>query len=361
MSGALDHPAEEAASSDFQLDCPLPIAAYDRVVLGHGSGGRLSRDLVRDVFAPAFGDGLVHDEDQAIVPASRDGAIALTTDSFVVNPLFFPGGDIGVLAVNGTVNDLAVGAAVPLYLTAAFILEEGFPMADLVRIAASMRRAADGAGVRIVTGDTKVVERGRGHGVFITTTGIGVVRPGRRLSARRAEPGDRVLLSGTLGDHGVTILASREGIELDTELSSDTAPLTSAVKAVLTAAPGTRCMRDPTRGGLASALNEIAAASHVGITLDERRIPLKRGVRGACELLGLDPLHVANEGKLVAIVPAEEAEGALHALRQTSVGVDAALIGEVTERHPGVVTAMSLLGGERIVPLLAGDQLPRIC
>jgi hydrogenase expression/formation protein HypE len=352
--------AEAAASSVLDVACPVPLSGYERIVLGHGSGGRLSRDLVTDIFAPAFGEGLVSDEDQATVPLPGGSHIAVTTDSFVVTPTFFPGGNVGVLAVNGTVNDLVVGGAIPLYLTVAFILEEGTLVSDVARIARSMQRAAEAASVTIVTGDTKVVERGRGHCVYVTTTGVGVMPNGRNLSARLAEPGDAVIVSGTLGDHGIAILATRQGIELETELLSDTAPLGSVVESLLAAAPHTRCLRDPTRGGLASSLNEIAAASRVSIVLDEERLPLRSEVRAACELLGLDPLHVANEGKLVAIVPNAEAEAALAAVRRTPLGENAAIVGEVTALHPGLVTVRSLLG-ERIVPLLAGDQLPRIC
>jgi hydrogenase expression/formation protein HypE len=302
----------------------------------------------------------VSDEDQATVPLPGGAHITVTTDSFVVTPTFFPGGNVGVLAVNGTVNDLVVGGAIPLYLTVAFILEEGALMEDVVRIARSMQQAAQTAAVTIVTGDTKVVERGHGHGVYVTTTGVGVTPAGRNLSARRAEPGDVVIVSGTLGDHGIAVLATREGIELETALVSDTAPLGTVVESLLAVAPSTRCLRDPTRGGLASSLNEIAVASREGIVLDEDRLPLRPEVRAACELLGLDPLHVANEGKLVGIVPRGEAEAALAAVRTTALGKNAAIVGEVTTSHAGVVTARSLLG-ERIVPLLAGDQLPRIC
>jgi hydrogenase expression/formation protein HypE len=320
---------------------------------------------------PAFGnDVLAALEDQATVPLPpatgtrrEDVAprLAFTTDAFVVRPLFFPGGDIGRLAVNGTVNDLAVGGARPLYLAAAFILEEGLALADLRRVAASMSQACRAAGVTLVTGDTKVVDRGKGDQLFITTSGIGVVPPGRSLSIGAARPGDRVLVSGTLGDHGIAIMSVREGIEFETVLESDTAPLTDLVEVMVTACPTIRCMRDPTRGGLASALNELAAASRVGVKLTEAALPIRREVRAACEMLGLDPLYVANEGKLIAVVPPTEAENVLAVMREHPLGRDAAIIGEVVASHPGTVALQSLVGGQRVVSMLAGEQLPRIC
>ncbi|HZX66292.1 MAG TPA: hydrogenase expression/formation protein HypE, partial [Myxococcales bacterium] len=298
-------------------------------------------------------------EDQATVPVPGT-RIAVTTDSFVVRPLFFPGGDIGKLAVCGSVNDLAVGGARPLYLAAAFILEEGLPIDDLRRIAQSMRRACDEAEIRLVTGDTKVVDKGKGDGVFITTTAVGAVPEGCALSIASARPGDAILVSGTLGDHGVAILSVREGIDFETPLLSDCAPITGLAQAAL-AAGRVRCMRDPTRGGLSSALNELAQASRVGIELDEARIPLKDEVRGACEMLGLDPLYVACEGRLVASVAKEDEARVLAALRAHAHGRDAAVVGRVVAEHPGFVTVRSLVGGERVLPMLAGEQLPRIC
>jgi hydrogenase expression/formation protein HypE len=275
--------------------------------------------------------------------------------------LFFPGGDIGKLAVHGTVNDLAVGGAIPLFLSAAFILEEGLPMEDLERIVASMRAACAEAGVSLVTGDTKVVDRGKGDGVFITTSGIGIVPDHRHMSIHAARPGDRVLVSGSLGDHGIAILSVREGIEFETVLESDTASLASLTEALLRACPAVRCMRDPTRGGLASAINELAAASNVGVRLNEKAIPIRREVHAACEMLGLDPLYVANEGKLMAIVPPASAGAALAAMRRHPLGEAAAEIGEVVDDHPGLVVLKSVIGGERVVSMLAGEQLPRIC
>jgi hydrogenase expression/formation protein HypE len=342
--------------------CPAPNTSYERIVLGHGSGGRMSHELFTRVFRPLLA-GHEHFalEDQALLELPSGGRLAITTDSFVVRPLFFPGGDIGSLAVHGTVNDLAVGGARPLYLTAAFILEEGLELALLERVVASMRRACAALPVAIVAGDTKVVDRGKADGIFITTTGVGIVPPETTLSATLARPGDHVLISGTLGDHGIAVLAAREGIELETTLLSDSAPLADLVATMLAATRDIHCLRDPTRGGLSSALNEIADASHVGIALDERSIPLRPEVRGACELLGFDPLYVANEGKLVAIVPAHASESVLEAMRKHPLGEQAARIGEVVSAHPGVVTARSPVGGERIVALLGGEQLPRIC
>lgn len=345
--------------------CPVPRAQYDAILLGHGSGGRLTADLIQRLFVPAFGnDILAALEDQATLELPRpfEGArLAFTTDAFVVRPLFFPGGDIGTLAVHGTVNDLAVGGARPLFLSAAFILEEGLPLADLARIVQSMRGACDAARVGLVTGDTKVVDRGKGDQVFITTAGIGIVPEGRNLSIRNAQPGDRILVSGTIGDHGIAIMSVREGLEFETTLESDTAPLTELTEAVLQACPQTRCMRDPTRGGLSSTLNELAASSRVGVDLDEAAIPVRREVRGACELLGLDPLYVANEGKLLAVVPPQDAERVLAVLRRQPLGQDAAIIGTVVREHPGLVVLRSLVGGSRVVSLLTGEQLPRIC
>ncbi len=347
--------------------CPLPKSRYDHILLGHGSGGQLTADLIQRLFVPAFGNdvlGALEDQATLSVPvahASGSCRIAFTTDSFVVRPLFFPGGDIGRLAVHGTVNDLAVGGARPLFLSAAFILEEGLPLADLQRIVASMRQACTEAGVSLVTGDTKVVDRGKGDGMYITTSGVGLVPEGVSLSIHNARSGDCILVSGTIGDHGIAIMSVREGLEFETVLESDTAPLTTLAQAILAASPRTRCMRDPTRGGLSSVLNEVAAASSVSIRLSEAAIPIRPEVRGACEMLGLDPLYVANEGKLVAVVPPEDADRVLQAMRAHPLGKNAALIGEVVADNYGMVILRSLVGGERVVTMLAGEQLPRIC
>jgi hydrogenase expression/formation protein HypE len=348
--------------------CPVPQSRYDHILLGHGSGGRLTADLIQGLFVPGFGNEVLAAlEDQATLSLdgqhnrARGPRLAFTTDSFVVRPLFFPGGDIGKLAVHGTVNDLAVGGAVPRFLAAAFILEEGLALDDLTRIVASMRAACDAAGVALVTGDTKVVDRGKGDQVFITTTGIGLVPEGRCLSIRNARPGDRILISGTVGDHGIAIMSVREGLEFETVLESDTAPLTGLAEAMLQACPTIRCMRDPTRGGVSSALNELADASQVGVRLTEAAIPVRPEVHAACEMLGLDPLYVANEGKLIAAVPPDDADRVLEVMRGHPLGRDAAVIGEVVAEHPGMVLLRSLVGGERVVTLLAGEQLPRIC
>jgi hydrogenase expression/formation protein HypE len=344
--------------------CPAPIGVRDKIVLGHGSGGRLSANLLRDVFLPLFSNPVLDRLDDQAVLEIGGAQLAFTTDSFVVKPLFFPGGDIGSLAVHGTVNDLAMGGATPLYLSAAFIIEEGFPLETLGRVAASMAEAAGAAGVTIVTGDTKVVERGKGDGVFINTTGIGIVPKGVRLSASQARPGDVVILSGSIGDHGTAIMASREGLEFETTIVSDSAPLHRLVADMLAVSSSTadlRCLRDPTRGGLSSTLNEIAEASGVSIEIEEKKIPVHEEVRGACELLGLDPLYVANEGKLVAIVAPDSADAVLAAMRRNRRGEEAAVIGTVGQGHPGLVTMRTAFGSSRIVDLLPGDQLPRIC
>ncbi len=344
--------------------CPLPHSQYDRILLGHGSGGTLSNDLIRQVFLQGFDNTTLNRlEDQATIQLQSEAnpRLAFTTDSFVVRPLFFPGGDIGKLAVCGTVNDLAVGGAKPLFLSAAFILEEGLPIEDLKRIVASMKAACEKAQVALVTGDTKVVDRGKGDQVFITTAGVGLIPVGIELSIANAQPGDKVLLSGTIGDHGISIMSVREGIEFETVLESDCAPLTDLVQSMFHASQSIRCMRDPTRGGVASALNELAVASRVGVRIEERAIPLKPEVRAACEILGLDPLYVANEGKLISVVPRNMAERVLSAMKNHSLGRHAAIIGEIVDNHVGMVVQKSLVGGERVVTMLAGEQLPRIC
>ena len=343
------------------LSCPVPLPAGDRVLLGHGSGGRLSADLVKHLFLPAFkNDALARLDDQAVVNVNGE-SLAFTTDSFVVKPLFFSGGDIGSLAVHGTVNDLAMGGARPLFLSAAFILEEGLPFETLRRVVESLRKAAAAAQIEVVTGDTKVVEKGSCDGMFINTSGIGSVKRGLHLSANQVRPGDRILLSGPIGEHGIAILAVREGLEFENPVCSDSAPLHGLVAAMLQACEGIRCMRDPTRGGLSSALNEIAVRSGVGMTLEERSIPIREEVRGACEMLGLDPLYVANEGKLVAIVEPDAAESLLEAMRRHPLGREAQIIGTITAEDAGLVLMRTTLGTTRIVDMLAGDQLPRIC
>ena len=347
------------------------------ILLAHGSGGKLSHDLVEQLFVRHFANPTLLQLDDAAVlhihpltgisgsPAStlQPPRLAFTTDSYVVSPLFFPGGDIGKLAVCGTVNDLSMSGARPLWLSAGFIIEEGLPLADLERVVASMSATAEQAGVQIVTGDTKVVDRGSADRLFINTAGVGLLEPGVEIGGDRARPGDVVLLSGTIGDHGMTILTQREGLEFDSPLLSDCAPLNGLVAALFAAVPpGTvRCLRDPTRGGLATTLNELAGRSRAGIDIEETAVPVNEAVRAACELLGLDPLYVANEGKLAAIVAPEAAEAALAALRAHEYGRQAVVIGRVTEAHPGRVVLRTALGARRVVDMLTGEQLPRIC
>jgi hydrogenase expression/formation protein HypE len=339
--------------------CPLPLRDYPRIVMGHGGGGKLSAELVEHLFLPALGsDAELSD---ASVLQVESGRLAYSTDSFVVNPLFFPGGDIGKLAVHGTLNDLAMMGARPQYLSVGFILEEGFPIAELGQIAESMGQAAREAGVRIVTGDTKVVDRGHGHGVYINTSGLGRVPEGRNLGPTRARDGDAILVSGPLGNHGMTIMSVREGLEFESDLESDTANLSPLVELLLKESDAVHVLRDPTRGGLASALNEIAASSQVQMTLEEDSLPVDRAVRSACEFLGLDPLYVANEGKLVAIVDGRAAGGLLETLRSHPLGRGAAMIGHVTQERPGLVALKTTLGGTRVVDTQVGEQLPRIC
>jgi hydrogenase expression/formation protein HypE len=336
----------------------------DTVTLAHGGGGKAMRDLIDDVFVGAFDNPAMGDmEDQArlALPGFEGARLAFTTDGFVVDPLFFPGGDIGTLAVNGTVNDLAVGGAVPLWLSCAVIIEEGLDVDTLRRVAASMRAAAEAAGVAIVTGDTKVVGRGGADKLFVTTAGVGVIPAGRDLAARHVRPGDVAIVNGYLGDHGAAILNARGDMALETSVQSDCAPLSALMQAALAAAPALRCARDCTRGGIAAALNEIAAASGAGIVIDETALPLRPEVRGFCEILGLDPLYLANEGTLVAFAPPDQAEAALAAMRATPEGREARIIGRAVADHPGTVVMTTLFGGGRIVDMLVGEQLPRIC
>lgn len=331
------------------------------VDMTHGSGGRATADLIRELFAKHFSNDYLNEGHDGAVMPPLTNPVAVSCDAHVVKPLFFPGGDIGSLAVCGTVNDVAVCGARPLYIAATFILEEGFPLADLDRIVASMAEAAREAGVLVVTGDTKVVEKGHGDGIYITTTGIGEKLTDRSISGRAARPGDRILISGTMGDHGTAILSQRENMSFGTTIESDSAPLNRMVEAILKAAPNTHVLRDPTRGGLATTLNEIAVQSSVGMVLDESKIPVRPEVAAACEFLGLDPLYVANEGKLIVIVPENEVDAALAAMRSDPYGANAAEIGVVTEENAGRVEMTTLMGGRRNVDWLEGEQLPRIC
>lgn len=351
-----------AAVDPLAASCPAPLEEIDRVLLGHGSGGQLSAALLRDVIGPALGDaapgGPLNDAAVLEVGGQR---LAFTTDSFVVSPLVFPGGDIGELAVNGTVNDLAMMGAVPVALSLAYVIEEGLPFGELRAITESVARAARRAGVRVVTGDTKVVGRGAADRLFVNTAGIGLVAIGVAPAADRARPGDAVILSGPIGLHGVAIMSVREGLEFEVEIESDTQPLAGLVAAVVAAAPDVHVLRDPTRGGVASALNEIASASAVGVEIEESAIPVPGPVRAACEMLGLDPLHVANEGKCIAIVPGERAPAVVDAMRAMPEGEGAAVVGRVVADHPGMVAIRTLVGSMRIVDMLVGEQLPRIC
>jgi hydrogenase expression/formation protein HypE len=341
--------------------CPIPIEQYPNVLLAHGGGGKLTHQLIEKMFMPAFGNSLLgarHDGAVFDLPASK---LAFTTDSYVVRPMFFPGGDIGTLAINGTVNDLAMCGARPLYLSAGFILEEGLPMNTLWRVVQSMMRAAEQAGVQIVTGDTKVVDRGKGDGIFINTAGIGVIESNRAISPAGVKPGDAILLSGDIGRHGIAIMAVREGLEFESTIMSDCAALAGIVMSLLEAGIEVHCLRDLTRGGLASALVEISEATRFHFQIEETAIPLREDVQGACEILGFDPLYVANEGRFVCFVPASQAEVALHRLRDHPLGTQACIIGTVRDDDPGLVTMRSRIGASRIVDMLGGEQLPRIC
>jgi len=349
-----------------QCACPRSLRDYPHVVLGHGGGGALSRDLIEEIFLPAFSNPLLHRrEDAAVLDVARHlgGAsrLAVSTDSYVVRPLVFPGGSIGELAVHGTVNDLAMSGARPLVLTAGFILEEGLAIAELAAIVERMARAAREAGVMIVGGDTKVVERGHGDGLYVNTAGLGIVPPEVRLGSETVRPGDVVLVSGTLGDHGLAIMSVREGLEFDAAIESDTAPLHGLVADMLTACPAIRLLRDPTRGGVAASLHEIATLVNLGIEIDEAAVPVRPAVAAACEILGLDPLLVANEGKLLAIVPAASADGVLAAMRTHPHGRDAVALGHVVAAHPRLVVMRTAIGGTRVIPLPLGELLPRIC
>lgn len=341
--------------------CPLPLRDHPNIILGHGGGGKLSAELIEHLFLPAFQNDLLSNLGDSTILNLNGARLAMSTDSFVVRPLFFPGGNIGELAINGTVNDISMSGARPLYLSAGFILEEGLPLDVLGRIVDSMAAAAQAAGVMLVTGDTKVVDKGHGDGVYINTSGIGLVPDGLEIGPHQAKPGDVVLLSGTIGDHGMAIMSVREGLEFETTIESDTAALNGLVAAMLAVSPAIHVLRDPTRGGVASSLNEIAQRSGVGIQIDENKIPVNPAVRSACELLGMDPIFVANEGKLLAIVPFDSAEAVLAAMRGHPLGRQAAVIGRVVEQHPGMLVARTGIGGARVVAMQIGEQLPRIC
>lgn len=341
--------------------CPVPLRDYPNVVMAHGGGGKLSAELIEHLFLPAFkNDHLMQLADSTVINVGGQ-RLAISTDSFVVQPLYFPGGSIGELAVNGTVNDVAMSGATPLFISAGFIIEEGISMDTLGDLAMRMGAAARHAGVPIITGDTKVVDKGHGDGVYINTTGIGIVPEGVNIASSNARPGDLVIISGTIGDHGMAILSVREGLEFETQIRSDTAALHVLVAAMLEVSKDIHVFRDPTRGGVAASLNEIAKSSQAGIMIDERRLPVNPAVQSACEILGMDPIYVANEGKLIAIVARETADAVLDAMQSHPLGTQAAIIGEVVEQHPGLLVARTGIGGTRVIDMQVGEQLPRIC
>jgi hydrogenase expression/formation protein HypE len=353
--------------SDVKIDiqngmaCPLPISNYNKVLLAHGGGGNLSHQLIQKMFLSQFSNSFLNEEhDGAVIPV-KEGRIAFSTDSYVVHPVFFPGGNIGELAVNGTVNDLSMCGARPLFISAGLIIEEGLPMEELWQIVLSMRQAAEAAGVQIVTGDTKVVDKGKGDKIFINTSGIGVLMPGVDISPKNCSPGDVIILNGRIADHGIAIMSAREGLSFETQIESDTAPLNSLVEVMLNTSRNIHVLRDPTRGGLASALNEIAMTSRQSIIIEENSIPIAEEVKGACEILGLDPMYIANEGKLVAFVPEADSANVLNAMRSHPLGKESVIIGKVVTGNPGSVVMKTSIGSTRIVDMLSGEQLPRIC
>jgi hydrogenase expression/formation protein HypE len=355
-------PQETTINTEAFGTCPLPITRHDTVQLSHGSGGKMMNDLIRDLFVWAFNNPELSRMDDCARLDIGGGHLAFSTDTFVVDPIFFPGGNIGELAVNGTVNDVATSGARPKFLSVGVVLEEGLPLSDLKEIVVSMRRAADAAGVRIVTGDTKVVNKGKADQVFINTTGVGTIDHELKIGADKLKPGDHILLSGSIADHGMAILSQREGLRFETPIMSDTAPLNGLIETMLEAGgDAVHALRDPTRGGLAASLNEFASSSQVQITIEEAAIPVKPPVSGACEFLGLDPLYVANEGKLVAAVSAKKSDRVVDAMRAHEYGRDACIIGKVMESRPGLVTMRTRIGGNRIVDMMVGEQLPRIC
>lgn len=356
-----DMKKNEKSDIETVLSCPVPISNYDKIVLAHGGGGTLSQQLIRKMFLPQF--------DNALLAAEHDGAVwemdksrfAFSTDSYVVKPIFFPGGDIGELAVYGTVNDLAVCGAEPLYLSTGFIIEEGFSMNDLWHIVQSMKKAADRAGVKIVTGDTKVVDRGKGDKIFINTSGVGKIPPGVNISSERIRAGDQIIINGKIAEHGIAILSAREEFDFETSARSDAAPLNDLISEILEVCPDIHMMRDPTRGGVSSALNEIASKAQAGILLEESRLPLGPEIGAVCEILGLDPLYIANEGKVIMFASAEDARAVLNIMKKHPLGKEACVIGKVVDDHPGRVIMHTRIGSNRVVDMLSGEQLPRIC
>ncbi|GBD87205.1 hydrogenase expression/formation protein HypE [bacterium BMS3Abin03] len=354
---------EEIKQIDFTggLQCPIPKSDYDRVLLAHGGGGTLSHQLISKMFFPHFDNDLLNEQHDSAIFNIDKGRLAFTTDSYVVQPIFFSGGDIGELAVNGTVNDLTAAGAHPLYISAGFIIEEGFLIEELWQIVQSMKRAADNAGVMIVTGDTKVVDKGKGDKIFINTSGIGLIKDNINISPKRCIPGDKIIISGKIAEHGITIMSEREGLEFDSTMRSDTAPMNKLFGLIEKFGEDIHVMRDPTRGGIASTLNEIAETANVGILIDEEKIPISGQVDAACEILGLDPLYIANEGKMIFIVSPEIANEVLKLIRSHVLGKDAEIIGTVTNEDPGILIMKTSIGSNRVVDMISGEQLPRIC
>ncbi len=343
------------------LACPIPKSEYDKVLLAHGGGGTLSNKLIGKMFISQFGNKILSLQHDGAMFSIGNERVAFSTDTYVVRPIFFPGGDIGELAVNGTVNDLAMCGAKPLYISAGFVIEEGLSIDELWRIVLSMKSAAERSGVQIVTGDTKVVDRGKGDKIFINTSGVGIIPAGRNVSPERCMPGDKIILSGKIAEHGMAIMSAREGLEFETQIKSDTAALNDLVEKMFSVENDIHVLRDPTRGGVSSSLNEIATSSNVGMFIDERAIPISEEVKAAAEILGLDPLYIANEGKLIAIVSPGKTDAILSEMRKHPLGKDAVIIGEVTEMNLSKVIMKTSIGSKRIVDMISGEQLPRIC
>ena len=343
------------------MSCPIPITNYKKVLLAHGGGGNLSYQLIQKMFISQFSNSFLNEEhDGAVIPV-KEGRIAFSTDSYVVNPIFFPGSNIGELAINGTVNDLSMCGAKPLFISAGLIIEEGLPMEELWQIVLSMQQAAEAADIKIVTGDTKVVDKGKGDKIFINTSGIGFIQPGVDIAPKNCSPGDVIILNGRIAEHGIAIMSAREGLSFETQIKSDTAPLNSLVELILNTSRNIHVLRDPTRGGLSSALNEIAMKSGQSIMIEENSIPISEEVKGACEILGFDPMYIANEGKLVVFVPEADASNVLNAMRSHPLGKESVIIGKVVTGNPGTVILKTAIGSTRIVDMLSGEQLPRIC
>ncbi len=345
----------------MNLNCPIPISKYDKVMLAHGGGGKLSNQLIQKMFISEFDNSMINAMHDGAIFEVNKGRLAFSTDSFVVQPIFFPGGNIGELAVNGTVNDIACCGAVPKYLSLSFIIEEGLPMVDLWKIVQSIKLAAIEANVKIVTGDTKVVDKGKGDKIFINTSGIGVIENNINISPTNCKAGDLIIVNGNIADHGIAIMSSRQGLEFETTIESDTAPLNGLIQDILNVSKNIRVLRDPTRGGLSSALNEIAQSSNLGIEIYENQLPILEEVKGACEILGLDPLYIANEGKVLVFVPKEEADKVLSVMKAHKYGKNSAIIGKLCNEHPKMLRMKTTIGSTRIVDMISGEQLPRIC